>query len=122
MVAGRKKVRKISSFIGGIFCAAIPNLASASGEDVLLFPVGQLAALVVVGIISWQFSSRSIIIRSLVIIGAVAIGTALWFTPVNSIIGSHPNQTEYFLIGLVPPTAVAVIVALVCSLFTKRSH
>ena len=121
MVPVHKLLKGKNRFIAGIFCAAIPTVAWAYREEVLLFPVGQLAAVIVVGIIAWHFSSRSIIIRSIVIICAAGAALTLWFTPVALITGSRPNETEYFLMGLVPPTAVAIVVALILSLFRKRS-
>lgn len=127
MVPVHKLLKGKNRFIAGIFCAAIPTVAWAYREEVLLFPVGQLAAVIVVGIIAWHFSSRSIIIRTIVIICAAGAALTLWFTPVDlitritGITGSRPNETEYFLMGLVPPTAVAILVALILSLFRKRS-
>ena len=97
-----------------------PAAALAQGQEVLLFPAGQLAAAFAVGIVIWLFTARRIVIRFIVVLCALATAAALWVTPIARIIGRHPDQMEYFLIGLVPPTAVAIMAALILSLFKKR--
>ena len=117
MVSARKGIRHSTALVTGLM---FPAAALAQGQEVLLLPAGQLAAAFAVGIVVWLFTSRGVVIRFLVIVSAVATASLLWVTPITRILGRHPDQMEYFLIGLVPPTAVAIVAALILSLFKKR--
>jgi hypothetical protein len=95
------------AMILGVGILVAPLTAQAHGEEVLLFPLGQLAALVVTSIVAWRASS-SWLWRSLIFASSASLAFALWFVPGDvfpSALGA--SGIGNFMLGLVPPVLVA---------------
>lgn len=87
-----------------------PVLALAHGEEVLLFPVGTLLALVVLFVICHLLSSRWPV-RLLTISLAFVVSLPFWYLPGDAL----PNVARYsgwgnFAVGFVPSLLVGALV------------
>ena len=102
----------------GALLVFVPSSALAHGQQLVLVPIGQLAALVPVAFVAWRFTSG--FFPRLVIIACALIVPFYYFGFVQR--GHIPewlaaNEISLFLLGFVSSVFVAFVVALPCSIF-----
>ena len=81
-----------------------PSIAYAHDEEILLLPLGQFCALVVVGLIIGRLAKTSAA-RAATLLSAVTIIAVCWFIPA----GQLPTVAGNFILGLLPPIAIAIL-------------
>ena len=91
-----------------VLLAALPTIAHAHGEQVLLVPFGQLVALVPAAAIAWHLTSSSMA-RTVVLVSAPLVPVVLWFLP-NHYFPWWSLATDIgsFLTGFIASTVVAL--------------
>ena len=95
---------------------AMPCTALSHGEEVLLLPVGQLAAVVVLGLALW-WARPTIWEAMAAVIAALAASFLIWIVPNPAyLLGStFPHRSVgNFVSGLVPPVIAALAVLWWC--------
>jgi len=96
--------------------ALLPSVAHAHGEQILLLPLGQLITLVAVGYIA----IRKIVGGAAALLtfsAALLVAVATWALPGSSL---ALTDTEIFLLGLLPPMAAAILVAVAFRRFGRK--
>lgn len=88
----------------------------AHGQQVIFVPIGQIIALVIVAMIA-VWAVRGVTARVAVVAFAVCIGVLTWVVP-NGYLPWWALATSEasFLTGLLPPVAIAMLVAWVARL------
>ena len=103
------------------FGLVIATPAFAHGEQVLLFPVGQLAGLVLVGVLATKLLSERLTWLIPMVVG-ITVGIAMWYLPGPA--NRMPfwgTAVGFFIWGLGPVLGAGLAAALVCRLGFKSN-
>ena len=118
----RQAARSFRHLSTAVLLAAMPTMAHAHGEQVLLVPFGQLVALVPAAVIAWRLTSSSIA-RTVVLVSAPLVPIILWFLP-NYYFPWWMLATDIgsFLTGFIASTVVALVVAVSWRMFSRKDR
>jgi hypothetical protein len=114
MIRPHSKMKRLA--IPTMLVALHPCIALAHGEEVVFLPVGQLVALVVVGILLWRLPFRGVAVRVFSVMCVAGVTLPLWFATVSWFPAFLRGAAGFFLVGLVP----AVVVVLAIFLLQRR--